>query len=93
MQGGYTFNGTTKVAASYGESNQDSSALDPVTGVAFNRVTHKMWTIGVYHDVTSWLKLVAEYNNYKQRSKTPVTDLPINGFDADAFSVGAFMTW
>ena len=22
-----------------------------------------MWTVGVYHDVSSWLRLVAEYNH------------------------------
>ncbi len=92
VQGGYTFNGKTKVAASYGETNQSSDVGTAANGGTFNDISHEMWTIGVYHDVNSWLKLVAEYNNYEQRAKTPA-GAAVNGFDADVFSVGAFMFW
>ncbi len=73
---GYTFMGTTKVAASYGESEQKDN------GTTLN---NNLWTVGVYHDVNSWLKLVAEYNN-QESDQLGVTD-------ADVFGVGAFIFW
>ena len=72
---GYTFMGTTKVAASYGESEQKDNGT---------KLTNDLWTVGVYHDVNSWLKLVAEYND--QRSE----QLSVEG---DTFGVGAFIFW
>lgn len=93
IEGGYTFAGKTKVAISYGETNQDSDASLGTGGIlAFNDVTHEMWSVGVYHDVTSWLKLVAEYNDFEQKAKTP-TGAPVNGFEGDGFSIGGFFLW
>ena len=89
VQGSYTFNGKTKVAVSWGESNQDSSVE---SNGSFNDVTHEMWTVGVYHDVNSWLKLVAEYNNQSQDANTPA-GAPVNSIDIDGFSVGGFIFW
>ena len=79
IQGSYTFNGTTKVGVSYGASNQDSD----LTG---NIGQHNdLWTVGVYHDVNSWLKVVAEYNE---------TDSPKRfGYQEDSFSIGGFILW
>ena len=97
VQGSYTFNGKTKIAGSYGESNQSDSAFSFSDGVHFNDVNHTMWTIGVYHDVTSWLKLVAEYNDQEQTadlSKGFIFGTPeINSVDAQTFSVGGFIFW
>lgn len=77
VQGSYTFNGKTKLGFSYGESNQDANAA----GAA--KFRNELWTVGVYHDVNSWLKLVAEYNNQNS-----------NQFgDADIFDVGGFVLW
>ncbi len=89
VQGTYTFGGKTKVGVSYGESNQDS---DVRTNFSFNDVEHEMWTVGVYHDVTSWLKLVAEYNDASQEAESPGGTF-INSLDAEAFSVGGFIFW
>jgi hypothetical protein len=91
VQGGYTFMAKTKVAVSYGESRQDAAAAD-ATGIAFNEAKHRMWTIGVYHDVNSWLKLVAEYNNYKDTTHN-VAGTELGQLKGDGYSVGAFMTW
>jgi len=44
-----------------------------------------MWTVGVYHDVNSWLKLVAEYSDY--------TSDFFGIQDAQTFSVGGFLLW
>jgi hypothetical protein len=97
VQGAYTFGGKTKVAGSYGESNQDGESKGGA--ILFNDISHEMWTVGVYHDVTSWLKLVAEYNNGEKELESGlggVTGLAAGtdtDLDWDAFSVGAFMTW
>jgi len=91
VQGSYTFGGKTKVAISYGESNQDSE-VNPATGNTFNEVEHEMWTVGVYHDVTSWLKVVAEYNDADQEADTPA-GARVDGLEADGFSVGGFIFW
>lgn len=99
VQGSYTFNGKTKIAGSYGESNQNDSAFSFSDGIHFNDVSHEMWTIGVYHDVTSWLKLVAEYNDMEQTAELsgglPIgtKGTKINEIDAQIFSVGGFIFW
>jgi hypothetical protein len=81
VQGGYTFNGKTKVGVSYGESTADGA---PGAGDLEN----EMWTVGVYHDVNSWLKLVAEY------SQQDSNFLGSGGsHEADTFSVGGFLLW
>ena len=79
VQAGYTFNGTTKIGGGYGESRQDATAY----GSADQEGT--LWTVGVYHDVNSWLKVIAEYGNY---------DHTILGQDdVDTFSIGGFLLW
>lgn len=82
VQGGYTFNGKTKVGGGYGESNQDRDALNP-------EIQSEMWTVGVYHDVNSWLKLVAEYSSVDQEGDVNNTLGP----EQDIFSVGGFLLW
>ena len=89
IQGTYTFNGKTKVGISYGQSNQDA---DTRTNFTFNEVEHNMWTVGIYHDVNSWLKLVAEYNDAEQQAHTPGGAL-VSGFSFTGFSVGGFIFW
>lgn len=89
LQGTYAFTGKTKVGVSYGEGNLD--AID-ATGVAANSVgTHverQLWTVGVYHDVSSWLRLVAEYNRGELNTHTPGKNP-----GATTFSVGSFLFW
>ena len=80
VQAAYTFNGKTKVGISYGESTEDASAA---YGIAKKR--GNMYTVGVYHDVNSWLKVVAEYSQYQ-------SDLLGLG-DSDTFSIGGFILW
>jgi hypothetical protein len=80
IQGAYTFNGTTKVGVSYGESTQDSNAAFGISGYE-----NELWSVGVYHDVNSWLKVVAEYNQQDSSFGT--------GPEADSFSIGGFILW
>lgn len=94
VQGAYNFGQGTKVAMSYGESSQDGQTDSTGLVDVFNDVTNEMWTVGVYHDLTSWLKLVAEYNNIDKEVNSPIAgDQSSTEIEADAFSVGAFMTW
>jgi len=78
IQGSYTFNGKTKVGISWGFSAQDDNAAGAPD------VDGELWTVGVYHDVNSWLKVVAEYNEHKS---------DFLGNEAESFSVGAFILW
>ena len=78
VQAAYTFNGTTKIGGGYGESSQSANSMNP-------KWESDLWTVGVYHDVTSWLKVVAEYGNYSH---------DILGHDnVDTFSIGGFLLW
>ena len=80
VQAAYTFNGTTKIGGGYGESSQDADAMYGIPGFESD-----LWTVGVYHDVTSWLKVVAEYGNYSH-------DI-LGHDDVDTFSIGGFLLW
>lgn len=80
IQAGYTFNGTTKIGGGYGESRQDANATYNI-----GRVQSELWTVGVYHDVNSWLKVIAEYGNYENNL--------LGQKDVDTFSIGGFLLW
>jgi len=94
VQGTYTFNGKTKVGASYGESNQDAyDALGMVTNLNQD-VELSMWTVGVYHDVNSWLKLIAEYSKSENDFSRNANSGAIAGnAESDTFSLGTFFVW
>ena len=82
IQGTYTFNGKTKVGISYGESNQDNVTLVGAvnnTGDSDIERSNELTTIGIYHDVNSWLKVVAEYND-QQGQFGEITNLSLGGF-------------
>ncbi len=80
IQTGYKFNGTTLLGVTYGKSEQDA-----YNDAGDGRVENELWTVGVYHDVNSWLKVIAEYSNYES------TQLGLA--DADTFSIGGFLLW
>ena len=80
IQAGYTFNGTTKIGGGYGESKQ---AADPMYNI--RKLQGDLWTVGVYHDVNSWLKVIAEYGNYSNDT--------LGQDDVDTFSIGGFLLW
>lgn len=79
VQAGYRFAGTTLVSAQYAELTDDTA------GVASNADNVDKWTVGIYHDVNSNLKLVAEYSQVESDSATPTV------VDQDIFSVGGFV--
>jgi hypothetical protein len=75
LQGMYNFGGATTLGVSYGESMQDADASGNTS------TAHQLTTIGVYHDVNSWLKVVAEYNAQNGHLKQ------------DTVSLGGFIFW
>jgi hypothetical protein len=105
VQGTYNFGQGTKVGFRYGEANQDGddrliNAAGVDTALPHSEIELSMWSIGVYHDVNSWLKLIAEYNNQDAETQfttvdasTATTTVVSTEDGWDAFSVGAFVTW
>ena len=77
VQASYTFNGTTKIGGGYGESTQSADAM-----YGIGETERELWTMGVYHDVNSWLKVVAEYSNFDAGAG-----------ETDTFSLGGFLLW
>ena len=76
VQAGYRFGGTTLVSAQYAQLTDDS-----VTTLVNDSIDK--WTVGVYHDVNSNLKLVAEYSKIEDDNKNLV--------DQDIFALGGFV--
>jgi len=97
LQGTYNLFGKTKVGVSYGESNQDAFKNPGVllAGLQNQDVSLSMWTVGVYHDVNSWLKLIAEYSNSKNDYSRNAADAgTFSGkTESNTFSVGTFFMW
>ncbi len=93
LQGTYTFNGKTKVGVSYGENNADETSAEQLARVGLGAASvselaeQNAWTVGVYHDVTSWLKVVAEYTNSESEWHGG------ESHEVDTFSVGGFFFW
>jgi hypothetical protein len=84
---GYRFAGQTFVAASYGESTLDKDNANATSGGFADLDKNKMTTIGIYHDVTANLKLVAEY------SKMETEYHLASDSDNDVFALGGFISW
>lgn len=82
VQGSYTFNGKTKLGISYGESTTDGNSATSVGGFGPTG-DNQLFTVGVYHDINSWLKVVAEYNDQNSDTFGKI----------DGISVGGFMFW
>jgi predicted porin len=74
VQAGYRFGGTTLVSANYVELTDDNATSND---------SIEKYTVGVYHDVNSNLKLVAEYTN--------VEDDDPAGLDQSIFALGGFV--
>jgi hypothetical protein len=88
VQGTYTFGGKTKVGVSYGEGNMDSvSTGGSAFGLPTDHIERSMWTVGVYHDVSSWLRLIAEYNHGELDTGSGRSP------SADTMSIGGFLFW
>ena len=80
LKGAYAFTAATKLGIRYGES---SGVAGLYSGMDSDS---QLWSIGVYHDVNSWLKIVAKYNNFRSLNY---------GFEEDTeiFSLGGSIRW
>ena len=81
LQAGYNFGQGTRLVGGYSQRNNKNALAGD----------KEMWTIGVYHDVTANLKLVAEFSNV-QDTHSSVRNAA-GGQDQDIFSVGGFVSW
>ena len=89
VQGSYALNGKTKLGLSYSADYQEASGRPGIAAsVADQRVARQLWTVGVYHDVSSWLRLMAEYNRGELSTQSTRKDA-----NANAISVGTFLYW
>ena len=79
VAGTSTFNGKTKVGLSYGETTQDATAALAAAVTTAAAQSNELTTIGVYHDVNSWLKVVAEYNDQSGQFGK-ISNLAVGGF-------------
>lgn len=85
---GYNFGGSTWVKASYGESTLDQTSAEKAGLASTTDIdTRGMATIGVYHDVTQNLKLVAEYSQMEDEFHNS------EDLDTDVISLGGFISW
>lgn len=91
VQGTYTFMGQTKLGVSYGKSTQDGFGINPLSPAAPTAdLDNDMLTVGIYHDVNSWFKLIAEYSNMRNQAEFGPFSTSAK---ADSFSVGTFFMW
>lgn len=82
IQATYNVSPATKIGVSYGETSQDNVSLTGAvnnTGDTAIERSNELTTIGVYHDVNSWLKVVAEYNDQKSQFGN-IQDVSLGGF-------------
>lgn len=90
-QGTYTWNKQTKIGFSYGESTAKETGTEQADRLSgFNGAQLKSqtaYTGGVYHNVTSWFKLTAEYTRAERKWFNGA------GQDANIYSVGGFFLW
>lgn len=86
---GYRFGGQTFVAASYGESTLDRDNTRVVSDGSFGDLdSNSMATIGIYHDVTANLKLVAEYSRMETEYH-----IQSDEDEVDVLAIGGFISW
>jgi hypothetical protein len=96
VQGGYTFWGQTKFAASWGKSRARETANDQncrtgignCVGFEGARLDEQTaYVVGVYHDINANLKLVAEYSRIENEWHDGQEQ------KADVVGVGGFFFW
>jgi hypothetical protein len=85
---GYRFAGQTFVAASYGESTLDRDSNNTTGGGFADLDKNQMATVGIYHDVTANLKLVAEYSRMETEYHIQSSE-----DEVDVLSLGGFISW
>ncbi|MGH8611872.1 MAG: hypothetical protein ACREYF_07465 [Gammaproteobacteria bacterium] len=89
-QAAWTFRTRTKLGFSYGKSEADETSVRDASQLDIERSylhEQRAWTVGVYHDVTDWFKLVAEYSKLEQERFDGEQQ------ESDVVGVGWFLSW
>jgi predicted porin len=76
--------GATKVGVNYGESNLDLAAGELPSDLV---ETNKKYTVGVYHNLTEALTLLAEFTDTKAEAHNGIEN------DSNNFNVGAYLSF
>ncbi len=98
MRGIYVLSGNTQVGIRYDASRR--TALTDGFGARSpgdegqRDAALRMWTVGVYRDVNSWLRFIAEFN-HAQNNYAPNDAAAANGqtVESNTISVGSFFYW
>jgi len=89
-QAAWTFPTRTKLGFSYAKSEADETSGQDESRLDLERSYlqgQRAWTVGVYHDVTDWFKLVAEYSKLEQERFDGEQE------ESDVVGVGWFLSW
>ncbi len=89
-QAAWTFPTRTKLGFSYGSSEVDETSAQRASRLDIEGSYlqgQKAWTVGVYHDVTHWFKLVAEYSQLEQERFDGKEE------ESDVVGVGWSLSW
>lgn len=89
-QAAWTFPTRTRLGFSYGKSEADETSAQDAGRLDLERSylqEQRAWTVGVYHDVTDWFKLVAEYSKLEQERFDGKEQ------ESDVVGVGWFLSW
>ena len=84
--GNYELNQDTRFNFSLGDVSTEYNSEESLE-VYRSNYQKSLWTVGVHHDVNSWLKIVAEYN----RAQYGVSHT--NEGKEDSISVGGMLRW
>jgi len=82
LQGSYTFGGKTRVALSYGKTEDDGN------GLGFD-ADYETRALGVFHSINSNLTLVAEYNQFELQNNTSNQTIE----ETDTVALGVVLSW
>ncbi|HCP02000.1 MAG TPA: porin, partial [Pseudomonas sp.] len=82
LQGSYTFGGKTRLALSFGKTEDDGNGL----GVAADYETR---AIGLFHSINEHLTLVAEYNQFEIEDRTNSVTIE----ETDSVALGVALSW
>ncbi|MGH8656972.1 MAG: porin [Gammaproteobacteria bacterium] len=88
-QAAWTFPTRTKLGFSYRKSEADEASAQDASRLDLERSylqEQRAWTVGVYHDVTDWFKLVAEYSRLEQERDGKEQE-------SDVVGVGWSLSW
>ena len=89
VKGSYQFNEGTTINVIYGETSLERGVNSMFAqGIGANSSRQSVWTVGVYHDVASWMRLVAEINQAQTERTSALEEAT-----SHSIGVGGMMSW